>query len=764
MPQRILIVQSDPAAAQVLEGYFTSRGSQVRQIGDALGALLQLDQFRPDLVLVDLHLPGSGWLEILRETQRQAPRPQVIVTSRHPDFQREVLAREQNADVFLREPFEPRWIEQALARVGTTARPPAKKTRPGAQPRVRFPVRIKITLPYMMLALIFALVGAVIVTKVVLGQVEDRFNSQLVATGKQNADWMVREESRRLETLRLLENTQGIAEAISQGDDKKLHEIALGHAINAGEEMVALLNPQGTSVLSLRHVSGGKPEDYTATRGETIYSQWDFVRYVLEKKEDNGQDKTAGLAVAPWGPAFYVCGPVLDAQGNLAGAVLVGRSLTGLVAQIRQDDLADVTLYASDGRPLASSLAHGAAAVNPLTAQDAARLLTGQDQVSLVRDLTLDSNPYSEILGPWEARNGQVLGIMGTSLPRYFLMSTDQITRSQVFVLVAVLLLLVVAVGITLANQITRPLIRIVRASSEVAKGNLDIKVETRGNDEVAVLAHTFNAMVAGLQEGSMYRDLLGRTVSPEVREQLRQTFSSGHLRLEGQEAVATVMISDIRCFTSLSEKVEPAEIFRWLNEYFGELVPIITASSGVVNKFDGDAMLAFFGILPEPLTSHQSAYNACQASLEMLAAIERLNGLRVERGEPPLSTGIGINTGAVTAGGLGTSDRMHYTIIGEPVTTTQRLEALTRRLFIVSGILISESTYQALGDRRGQFQLDPLGLHVVKGRSEQVPVYRLLPLFEPAPADFVPECPAQPAPEGGEGAAPGKTAELERG
>jgi adenylate cyclase len=122
----------------------------------------------------------------------------------------------------------------------------------------------------------------------------------------------------------------------------------------------------------------------------------------------------------------------------------------------------------------------------------------------------------------------------------------------------------------------------------------------------------------------------------------------------------------------------------------------------------------------------------------------------RVERGDPPLSTGIGLNTGMVTAGGLGTSDRVHYTIIGDTVNTTQRLEALTRQLINVSGVLISESTYQALGEYRSQFRLDPLGLYVVRGKTEQVSVYRLLPLTEAAinlPVMSNPTLPTQPVP-----------------
>jgi adenylate cyclase len=149
------------------------------------------------------------------------------------------------------------------------------------------------------------------------------------------------------------------------------------------------------------------------------------------------------------------------------------------------------------------------------------------------------------------------------------------------------------------------------------------LTIDTSGDDEVAVLAHAFNYMVTGLQEGFIYRDLLGRTVSPEVREQLRHAFASGNLRLEGQNVVATVLMSGIRGFTTLSEKEEPTTVLAWLNEYFGGLVPIIAQYGGVVRKFEGDTVLAFFGVLPRPLTPQESAYQACQAAVAMLERID---------------------------------------------------------------------------------------------------------------------------------------------
>jgi adenylate cyclase len=237
--------------------------------------------------------------------------------------------------------------------------------------------------------------------------------------------------------------------------------------------------------------------------------------------------------------------------------------------------------------------------------------------------------------------------------------------------------------------------------------------------------------MVAGLQEGFIYRDLLGRTVSPEVREQLRQGFASGNLKLEGQNVTATVLMSDIRGFTTLSENEQPTNVLAWLNEYFGGLVPIISGHGGVVDKFEGDAILAFFGILPQPLSPKESAYQACRAAVDMLKRVDRLNDQRATNGQPPFVTGIGLNTGLVTAGGLGTADRLNYTVIGDAVNIAQRLESFTRE-FGTSAIVLSVNTAAALEERAAEFRLELLGTQSLKGKREEVTIYRLHGLAEP--------------------------------
>ncbi len=727
MTMRVLIVQHDAKAAQDLTRYFRNQGRQVWEaweLGQAQALLLQV---KPDLLLVDAHIPEEGWAAFIQRAQAVNPALKVIITSQYPDVQREMQARSNGWTVFLRQPFQPRWIENALARVNSTdgaaPPPPVREQRaPGAQ-RVRFPVRLKIILPYLGLAVLLALGAAFVVSRVVYESVQERFANQLIAARKQASEGVVGSEERLLETLRLTANSQGMPEAVSAGDAQRLRLLALPLALNADIEVLALLNPQGETVFMARRGPQDGPGAYQFTTGGAQFSTELPVRQALAGVQDALGDKYSGWLWLEETATLYVCGPLLNAQNKRSGAVVVGLSLENLAREIKSDVLAEVSLYDKSGALIVSTLGEQAQTLN---LDQVNRALLGQDTTSQQRTLQTSAAPYSELVGPFELRSGEDWGLLGTALPQSFLISTSQTTRVQIFVLAALGILLVFATGLIVGSVITRPLQRLTQAAAQVAQGNLGVKVKVSGDDEIGQLASSFNQMVTGLQEGSIYRDLLGRTVSPEVREELRQTVSAGGLRLEGQQAVATVLMSDIRGFTSLSEEVPPATVMNWLNEYYDRLVPIIVRHGGVVNKFDGDALLAFFGILPRPLSPQNSALAACRAALEMQRAIQELNSLRTQRGEPPLVTGIGINTGEVIAGSLGARDRLHYTIVGDTVNTTQRLEALTRQLINGSGSVLSYATYTALEEQRSGFALEPLGLHTVRGKLERVMVYRL--------------------------------------
>ena len=535
-----------------------------------------LEQVKPHLMLMDLHFVNQDWYNFLRTARTTYPGMKIIMTNKYPDLQREMKARDQGVQVFLRQPFSSRWIEKAIKQVSeeTIPTPGRQQPAPAARlERVRMPMRVKITLPYLLLALLFALASAYLISRVVLESIQDRYLNQLVKSGLQSQDWIVQEESRLLESLRLTANTQGIAEAMQAADAEKLRELVLPVAANAQEEEIILLDPQGTRLLTLTRSPDGGAGNYISSRGGNDSAAWDFVQKVLAGQSDAEGDKFAGRGSGLLGDTLYVAGPVMDAAGTRVGAVLVGRSLKSVARQLSSDTLSDITFYDLQGQAVVSTLANGAGAGKVEQAQILATL-TRQNQNSPTRDLTISSVRYTEILGPWEVRGGSDLGVIGVSLAQAYLIRASNTTQIEIFMLVASAIFLVILVGVLLSQLITRPLVQLVSASTEVANGNLEVKVDASGDDELAILAKSFNYMVAGLQEGFIYRDLLGRTVSPEVREQLRQTFSSGGLRLEGQEAVSTVLMTDIRGFTTLAEKADPATVFHWLNEYFGQIVP----------------------------------------------------------------------------------------------------------------------------------------------------------------------------------------------
>lgn len=717
----VLIIQSDPKLAEQLADHFKTRGDSARVAMDESHAIAQLNLQPPDAILIDLHLPNQGWANLIKFARSRTPRARLIATNNYPVIQREQAAKELGINVFLRKPFTDEWIENAFRRL--SAQEQVTNAIPQT-PRVQMPVRLKITLPYFLLALLFAGAAAYAMSQIVLDSIEQRYLNQLIETGKLSADWMVNEENERLETLRVIANLQALPANLAASNAENIREQVLPYAVNYGEEHVEILDLQGLSVLSLRRRPNGNLEEYDSTRNSDEFASWALVQNVLSGTVDEEGDKYAGVFQTDRGPTFFVLGPIVNANNQISGVVMVGKALSTLVREIRQDTLGQTTIYSTHGRLLASTVL-AFDSKDDISAAQAQDILALQDGDSLILPFQINDNPYGEIVGVWEARNGEDLGLIGSALPQNFLVQASNWTRLQIFLLITLGFVLVILAGVYIANRITRPLLRIVRAATEVAHGNLEVKVDPRGDDEVAVLAQSFNGMLTGLREGSLYRDLLGRTVSPQVREELRHTFAAGDLKLEGQDALATVLMADIRNFTGLSEQSNPTVIMTWLNEYFGELVPIINSYGGVVNKFDGDALMAFFGILPRAMGGQESATLACKAALEILEAVERINARREAVGEPAFITGIGINTGVVAAGGLGASDRLHYTIIGDTVNVTQRLESLTRQ-FGESGAVVSHHTFLALGANQQDFTFEPRGAYRFRGKQAPMAVYRL--------------------------------------
>ncbi len=281
---------------------------------------------------------------------------------------------------------------------------------------------------------------------------------------------------------------------------------------------------------------------------------------------------------------------------------------------------------------------------------------------------------------------------------------------------VAVISVAVVFLGVFLTFIFSRsyqnPLNMLMQAARRIEKGDYDVEVPVVSNDEVGKLCEGINDMAGGLREKEFIKDTFGKVVDPRVRDHLLE----GNVDLGGEMKEATVLFSDIRSFTAISEKMEPGEVVTWLNRYFERMSRCVSAEKGLVNKYIGDAIMAIFGV---PLELHDHADAAMRAAYCMLHELDELNRELEVEGLPPMRIGIGLHTGRVLAGNIGSSDRMEYTVIGNTVNVASRLEALTKEYD--RSLLISESTSGALSGTYGTVCMNEVR---IRGKEEPMNVY----------------------------------------
>ena len=210
-------------------------------------------------------------------------------------------------------------------------------------------------------------------------------------------------------------------------------------------------------------------------------------------------------------------------------------------------------------------------------------------------------------------------------------------------------------------------------------------------------------------------KNIFGKYFSKAVAE--RALSSMGEIELGGEQREVTILFSDIRGFTSISENIPPHEMVQMLNEYFTLMVDVIFKHDGTLDKYIGDEIMAVFGA---PLDDNKSAVKAIKTSLEMIEVLGRFNQDRVSKGQPPFDIGIGISTGIVVAGNLGSVRQLSYTVIGEEVNLASRLCSNALK----GQILISESTYRKV---KWDFEFNRLEPIAVKNVTFPVQVYEVL-------------------------------------
>ena len=357
-------------------------------------------------------------------------------------------------------------------------------------------IRTKIILPYLLLALAIVIAAGYMAWQVASDSIRERFVNQLIEVGKLANEGMVRQEDQMLESLRLLANTNGMPDAIAKGDAATLRDLTLPLAVNAQEDAVIILRSDGVSVLSMYHRPSGLIEEYIYTQGDEQMRPWPIVQLVIQRQGDERGDKFAAYHETAYGNYFFICGPILDENQSLVGAVLVGRSVNKLVQELREETLAQITLYNTMGQTVATTFIEPPV-LSPLTSLG---VVEEQANSSTIRTFTIAGIQYSEIMGAWKAR-GQNLGVIGASFSQNFLVRMGRPTWLRVVTLVFVAVLLVISTGIFIANIISRPILQLEKAAATIDEGNLDVRIASTGHDEIANLTREFNLMVERLQK-----------------------------------------------------------------------------------------------------------------------------------------------------------------------------------------------------------------------------------------------------------------------
>ena len=286
------------------------------------------------------------------------------------------------------------------------------------------PLRFKITLPYLVVAILLAGLATWVITQSFARGLQERFNARLVDGFVSASDAVFQSESGYLTSERAMARTAGMAVAVGAHDTQAAADLVRPLAVNAGLPLVHVVDTSGRLIYGLRTTAAGEIENETAE-----FNTWPLLQRVLAGESDQLGDKYSSVVDTPWGPALYVAGPVKEGE-QLRGAVLVGAPLHEILPQMRSDSLARVTIYSPGGEPVATAF-DPSASVPPLAADAQAVLNTVGGRTLYNRLFGAGPDEYGEAVGPLFLR-GQATGwAIGVALPRSLLTESAQFSPLQ---------------------------------------------------------------------------------------------------------------------------------------------------------------------------------------------------------------------------------------------------------------------------------------------------------------------------------------------
>lgn len=309
--------------------------------------------------------------------------------------------------------------------------------------------------------------------------------------------------------------------------------------------------------------------------------------------------------------------------------------------------------------------------------------------------------------------NNVLIGSIHIGLSLETLERNIERTRLHVIMLTVGLSAMGIIFSLIIGTNFSRPILKLVKGTEEIKEGNFDYRIAGSRNDELGDLTIAFNDMADGLMKKEVIQDAFGRYVTPEIVEMILK--NPDQKWLKGKKINATIMFADIRGFTSFSEKTAPEDVVHVLNDHFTMTTDIVLKYGGHIDKFIGDEVLAVFGALVE---QEDHAARAVKAAVTLQNALKSRNE-SLGAQDTPLHVGIGINSGELVSGNIGSKKRMEYTVIGDTVNLASRLT----RLAGPDEIVVSEFVYKEISGKAEAEKLEPV---MVKGKADPVQTYKV--------------------------------------
>jgi signal transduction histidine kinase/HAMP domain-containing protein len=365
-------------------------------------------------------------------------------------------------------------------------------------------IRSKIVLPYLVLTFVVMVIGTYVVTGLVAGSLDERLTNHLLETGRIVSDSLVQRELEHLESARLVAYTRGLAEALRAHDRDTVTTLGRPAAIGLGVESILVTDGSGQEMLHLLQEPDGS---FSAVEGQLEASGLWMVQTLLDASDPDAQPKR-GVGLHPINQRYYYFTAIpVPLENEMVGVVMVGTSLDTLMPYFQDTSLAHVTIYLDGGRAVATTFAlnEEPAIVDGLLDElsiplDLYETILRSDNIITGENVRFRGRWYCLARAPLRVSDHR-LGVFAVALPSDFIISSGAASRDLYALLFAIAMGCVLLVGYLIARRITNPLSILVRTSRAVAEGDLEMRTGVRSEDEIGVLASTFDAMTGRLAE-----------------------------------------------------------------------------------------------------------------------------------------------------------------------------------------------------------------------------------------------------------------------